>query len=285
MTAEDGRQRPASTDDVMGEADVAGQPSSDGDHGEAAGGGAGVRGAADAPRREPRGAFLRTLRDLAIIVVIALALSTLLRTFVVRTFSIPSGSMEQTLQVGDRVLVNRMQPNPFGLSRGDVVVFRDPGGWLSTPPGASQGWSLGRGVQDALTFVGLGDSDSQQYLIKRVIGVEGDHVVCSRVGGTITVNDVELDESAYVNPGNASCARTFDVTVPADSIWVMGDNRGNSRDSSAHTSDPGHGTVPVDDVVGRAFVVSWPASRWQGLDAHPEVFADVPDRSDLYEDE
>lgn len=222
---------------------------------------------------------LLMLRDIVVIIVVALILSTLLRTFLVRTFSIPSGSMEQTLQVGDRVLVNRLQPKPFGVSRGDVVVFQDPGGWLAAPSAAAQGWSLGRGIQDALTFVGLGDSDSHQYLVKRIIGVEGDHLVCEHVGGPLSVNGVQLDESSYLAPGNASCARTFDVTVPANSLWMMGDNRGNSRDSSAHTDEPGRGMVAVDQVVGRAFVISWPSSRWQGIDAHHEVFSDVPDQS------
>lgn len=227
---------------------------------------------AEAPRRR---SFWQGVRDLLVIVVVAVLISTLLKAYVVRTFYIPSGSMEPTLEVGDRVLVSRLTPSPFSLQRGDVVVFSDPGGWLSSPP-AQAGGVLGA-LQSALTFVGLGDSDSHQYLVKRVIALGGDHIVCAAVGEQITVNGVAIDETSYIAAGAAPCVRTFDVQVPEDSMWVMGDNRGNSRDSSFHTDDPGEGTVPVSNVVGRAFVITWPLQRFGGVDAHNDVFAEVPD--------
>lgn len=216
------------------------------------------------------------LRDLLIILVVALVISTLLKSYVVRTFYIPSGSMEPTLQVGDRVLVSRLTPSPFELKRGDVVVFSDPGGWLSNPPSGAQGWSIGRAFQDALTLVGLADSDSHQYLVKRVIGLGGDHVVCANVGGPVTVNGVTLDESAYLSAGTPPCARTFDVVVDPNGMWVMGDNRGNSLDSGYHVDDPGRGSVPVNNVVGKAFQITWPLSRFSGVTGPGETFDRVP---------
>lgn len=227
---------------------------------------------AEAPR--PR-SFWQGVRDLLVIIVVAVLISTLLKAYVVRTFYIPSGSMEPTLEVGDRVLVSRLSPTPLSLERGDVVVFSDPGGWLSNPP-AQTGGVLGA-LQSALTFVGLGDSDSHQYLVKRVIALGGDHIVCAAVGEQITVNGVAIDETSYIAAGATPCVRTFDVQVPEDSMWVMGDNRGNSRDSSFHTDDPGEGTVPVSNVVGRAFLVTWPFERFGGIDAHHDVFDQVPD--------
>ncbi|MGN6427090.1 signal peptidase I [uncultured Leifsonia sp.] len=230
--------------------------------------------------RKRRGALL-FLRDILIIVVIALLVSFLIKTFVVRSFYIPSGSMENTLQISDKIIVNELQPSVFPLSRGDVVVFRDPGGWL--PPKAPvQRNPVASAVDTALTFVGLSASDSDDHLVKRLIGLPGDRVACCDAAGRITVNGVAIDEPyTIIEPGQTNAATVrFAVTVPAGAIWVMGDNRYNSQDSSRNQSLPGHGFVPLDHVVGRAFVVSWPVQRWSWLDDYPEVFRGVEENKE-----
>ncbi|MGH1525902.1 signal peptidase I [Leifsonia sp. L25] len=214
------------------------------------------------------------LRDVVVIFVIAVLVSFLIKTFVARSFYIPSGSMENTLQINDRIIVNELQPSVFPLSRGDVVVFKDPGGWL--PAAAPQtGNPIQRGVGAVLDFVGLGASDSDQHLVKRLIGLPGDHITCCNALGQMSVNGVPLKEPYVLLPAGqqAVSAKPFDVTVPAGKVWVMGDNRYNSADSRYHMDDPTKGFVPLSDVVGRAFVVSWPVSHWQWLSNHPETFA------------
>jgi signal peptidase I len=163
------------------------------------------------------------------------------------------------------------------IEHGDVVVFRDPGNWL--PPKVDQpvNWFVG-GVDAVLAFVGLSAPDSNDHLIKRVIGLPGDHVVCCNDFGQLTVNGVPLEEP-YINlaPGITKVTREdFDVTVPADKLWVMGDNRYNSADSAYHRNDPTGGFVPIDNVVGRALLISWPIDRWSWLDNYPVTFHDVP---------
>jgi signal peptidase I len=217
---------------------------------------------------------LRFLRDILIIFLIAVVASVLLKTFVVRSFYIPSASMENTLQIGDRILVNELVPRFAGLERGDVVVFRDPGGWL--PPSADEApEGLGDVVHQGLVMLGLAAENSNDHLIKRAIGLPGDRVVCCDPLGQIEVNDVPLDEPYVVHSPNDpnSAAVLFDVTVPAGSLWVMGDNRFNSRDSSRNQELPGHGFVPIDNVVGKAFVITWPLGRWDFLDNYPVVFS------------
>lgn len=208
-----------------------------------------------------------------IIFVVAVLVSFLIKTFVARSFYIPSGSMENTLQINDRIIVNELQPKLFGLQRGDVVVFKDPGGWL--PPSApEQGNALQKGVGAVLDFVGLGASDSDQHLVKRLIGLPGDHITCCNTLGQMSVNGVPLKEPYVLLPAGQEnvSGKPFDVTVPAGKVWVMGDNRYNSADSRYHMDDPGKGFVPLDDVVGRAFVVSWPLSHWSWLSNYPETF-------------
>ncbi|MGJ4843356.1 signal peptidase I [Leifsonia sp. Le1] len=213
------------------------------------------------------------LRDLAVIVVVAILVSFLVKTFVVRSFYIPSASMENTLQINDRIIVNELEPGLFPISRGDVVVFRDPGGWLPPQPPSRES-PVSQAIDQALTFIGLSASDSNDHLVKRVIGLPGDHVACCNVDGRVTVNGSPLDEPyVLLQPGQKNAATlAFDVTVPKGELWVMGDNRYNSQDSSRNQSLPGHGFVPIDHVVGRAFVISWPTSRWTWLDNYPEVF-------------
>lgn len=230
--------------------------------------------------RDRQRSVLRYVRDIAVIVVVALLVSFLVKTFVVRSFYIPSGSMENTLQIQDKIIVNELQPSLFPLARGDVVVFRDPGGWLPKAPPTRQN-AIGQAVDTALTFVGLSASDSDDHLVKRIIGLPGDRVSCCTAGGRLTVNGVAIDEPYIVVPAGQTDAATlaFDVTVPAGELWVMGDNRYDSQDSSRNQALPGHGFVPLANVVGRAFVISWPASRWTWLDDYPEVFARVEEKS------
>ncbi|GAB3459274.1 signal peptidase I [Kineococcus endophyticus] len=230
-----------------------------------------------APRRKAGGGIVGAVRETVLVVAVALVVSLVVKTFLLQAFFIPSQSMEQTLDIGDRVVVSKLTPGPFELHRGDVVVFADPGGWLqgSTPPQRS---AVGSVVADALTFVGLLPEDSDDHLIKRVIGLPGDHVVCCDAGGRLTVNDVPVDESAYLAAGVAPSDSAFDVTVPAGELWVMGDNRAESADSRFNRDKAHNGFVPVDLVVGRAYAVVWPLSHWSWLGT-PDDFASVPGRT------
>jgi len=201
-------------------------------------------------------------RELAVIVVAALVLTILLKAFVVQVFSIPSGSMENTLMPGDRVLVNKLVYRFRSIERGDVVVFSGAGSWdPASPPGP--GNPLVRLWDDATNLVGI-SAPGTDY-IKRVIGVPGDHVACCDAAGRVTVNGVPLDEATYVHPGEVPSTDRFKITVPPGRLWVMGDNRSDSDDSRYRTDDPGGGTIPESAVVGRAFVIIWPASRWGTL--------------------
>lgn len=218
------------------------------------------------------------LRDVIVIVIVAVLVSFLVKTFLVRSFYIPSQSMENTLLVQDRILVDEITPRFGGYDRGDVVVFRDPGGWLPLSPPDTRP-AVVQAVDWVLSLVGLSAPDSDDHLIKRIIGLPGDEVVCCDELGQITVNGVPLDERAYVKlePDKPSPdAYEFDVTVPADSLWVLGDNRDRSKDSRYNQEQPGGGFVPIDNVVGRAFVVTWPFNRFGAIDFHHEVFAGVP---------
>jgi len=200
------------------------------------------------------------LRELPGIVITALVISVLIKTFLVQAFYIPSGSMENTLLVNDRVLVNKLADKPDEIHRGDVIVFRDPGGWLNGPETTSRGGLIGL-IRDGLVFVGLAPAAGEEDLIKRVIGVGGDKVACCDAQHRVTVNGVPLDEP-YVHPGDKPSDQTFGpFTVPAGELWVMGDHRSVSEDSRFHTDQPGKGFVPVDDVIGRAFVIVWPLDR------------------------
>ncbi|MCD0483509.1 signal peptidase I [Streptacidiphilus sp. ASG 303] len=198
---------------------------------------------------------------------VALLLSLGAKTFLVQAFSIPSGSMQGTLDLGDRVLVDKLSPW-FGAEphRGDVVVFHDPGDWLGEESPGQGGNAALRDVRRVLSLVGLAPSDDEKDLIKRVIAVGGDTVRCD-AGGPVEVNGVPLDEP-YLYPGATPCDDdpVGTVTVPAGHLWVMGDHRNGSWDSRYHQlQHPGDGFVPVSDVVGRAFAVVWPVPRWTAL--------------------
>lgn len=216
------------------------------------------------PRKNERHSFWV---ELPLLIGVALVLSLLIKTFLVQAFSIPSDSMQNTLQPGDRVLVDKLTPW-FGAQpeRGEVVVFHDPGNWLPSDPAAPA-----NPVQEVLSFIGLMPSADEKDLIKRVIGVGGDTVECKGTG-PVKVNGRALDEP-YVFPGNTPCSSDaeFKITVPQGHIWVMGDHRQASADSRYHREQPGGGAVPVDDVVGRAFTVVWPVDRWDWLSV-PDTF-------------
>lgn len=226
-------------------------------------------------RRAQKNVFAALLIDIVSVVGSALILSLLIKTFLLRSFFIPSGSMLETLQINDRIFVNELVPNIVALERGDVVVFKDPGGWLGAVSTPEPKPFLEQGVDFFLSAFGLIAPDSSQHLVKRVIGKPGDHVVCCSADGKLTINGVEISEP-YVAPGSNPSDKEFDVKVPSDSYWVMGDNRGNSEDSRFHGDLPGKGFVSKKFIVGRAFVVSWPQSHWKWLDNYPDVFKAVP---------
>jgi signal peptidase I len=198
-------------------------------------------------------------RDLVVLVVVALGLALLIKSFALQAFFIPSGSMEDTLDVGDRVLINKVVYHLRPIHRGDIVVFDGTGSWdFGGQPTSSNIFS--KAVDELEGLVGV-SHDSSIY-IKRVIGVPGDHVVCCNTAGQLTVNGVPLTEGSYLYPGNKPSAQQFSVTVPAGRLWVMGDHRVVSYDSRGHMGDPGGGTIPESGVLGRAFVIVWPPSRW-----------------------
>jgi len=228
------------------------------------------------------------LRDVAFILVAAIVISFLIKTFLIRSFYIPSESMKDTLQVNDRIIVNELVPDLVPLEHGDVVVFRDPGGWLQPRPEPEQNPVVGF-FDWLLSIVGLTAPDSNDHLIKRVIGLPGDHVVCCNEFGQMEVNGVPLDESGlYVllPDGVTKVSRDdFDIVVPEGSLWVMGDNRYNSEDSRYQQDTPGKGFVPFDHVVGRAVLISWPLSRWTWLDNYPLVFSGVDEGNGASDDD
>jgi signal peptidase I len=227
-----------------------------------------------------RRGLLVFLRDVLVIVLIAALVSFVVKTFIVRSFYIPSASMERTLLVNDRILVDELTPRWTGYERGDVVVFQDPGGWLDAQPQPPAQPPLVQAVDGVLTFIGLSASDSQDHLVKRIIGLPGDHVVCCNALGQITINGAPIDELSYLNLPDGDTAASnnpFDVVVPEDSLWLLGDNRDRSRDSREHQDLPSGGFVPVDNVVGKAFLTTWPFGRIGGIDGHHGIFNGVPE--------
>jgi signal peptidase I len=221
-----------------------------------------------------KGGFWHAVRELAIIAATALVISFVIKTFVAQAFWIPSGSMENTLVYGDRVMVSKIQAGPLEAQRGDIVVFEDPGGWLPQVQPPDRGPVMNT-VMGALQFVGVAPAAEGNHLIKRIIGMPGDRVVCCGEDGALTVNGEPLEEG-YLYPGDVPSTVDFDVTVPSDRIWVMGDHRSNSRDSRANDDGTGQlGSVPTDNIVGRAFVLIFPLGNatWFGT---PETFDSVP---------
>jgi signal peptidase I len=198
------------------------------------------------------------LRELPVLVVVAVVLALLIKSFVIQAFYIPSASMQNTLEIGDRVLINKIVFHTRPIHRGDIIVFDGTGSWDVATPTSSN--IVSKAVSELEGIVGI-SHDSNIY-IKRVIGVPGDHVVCCNAKHQITVNGVPLSESSYLYPDNEPSAQSFNITVPPGRLWVMGDHRIVSYDSRGHMGDPGGGTIPESGVLGRAFVIIWPPSRW-----------------------
>ena len=222
--------------------------------------------AADRKRRRS------TWRELPILIVVALTIALVIKSFVVQPFFIPSSSMENTLMIGDKVLVNKLVYHFRSIQPGDIIVFNGVGSW-NPPRRAAKSTSnpLVRAYDATLkplfhSIAGLfGTPIGQTDYIKRVIGVPGDDVACCNAQGLVTVNGVPLHESSYLYPGAAPSQIHFNKVVPAGRLWVMGDNRIVSDDSRLRQSDPGDGTIPISQVVGRAFVIVWPPSHWRIL--------------------
>ncbi len=217
------------------------------------------------------------IKEILIIAVMALVLSFIVKTWLIQAFYIPSGSMENTLVRDDRVIVSKLTPGPFDLNRGDVVVFKDPGNWLGFSSAPTESGSRAT-VHRVLQFVGLLPDDSDDHLIKRVIGLPGDHVVCCDKNGALTVNGVAITEP-YIKPGDTPGGgkSAFDITVPAGKVWVMGDHRSDSSDSRFHDDGTGAlGSVPIDDITGRAVMIVWPVDHVRWLSVPERVYADIP---------
>lgn len=214
--------------------------------------------------RRARRTWRKRAGELAVLAVVVLVAAMVVRTFLVAPFSIPSGSMEQTLQVGDRILVDRLSYRLHDVRRGDVVVFDGTDSFGPVPRGGVSRDPLGAIAHAAGSAVGLARPAETDY-VKRVIAVGGDRVTCCDREGRITVNGSPVDERRYLHPGDDPSELRFDVVVPEGRLWVMGDHRSDSLDSRAHLGDPGGGTVPVDDVIGRVMAVVWPIPRLGGL--------------------
>jgi signal peptidase I len=227
----------------------------------------------DEPERKP----MPLWQELPLLLVVAFCVAVLIRSFLVQAFFIPSSSMEQTLLIGDRVLVNKVLYDVREPERGEVVVFRGTDRWAPENFDEAPGGLFDR-IGDTLgDLVGVSRPGEKDF-IKRVIGLPGDHVACCDDLGRVTVNGVGIDEP-YINanspldippsPNQCGSRRFAEVVVPAGQLFVMGDNRMVSQDSRCQ------GPVPIKNVVGRAFMVVWPSDRW-GLLHAPDSFDSVP---------
>lgn len=195
---------------------------------------------------------------------LALLASILVKAFLAQMFFVPSASMRPQLIEDDRILVEKISVWDREVERGDVVVFRDPGGWLGATPEPT-------GIQAALSLVGLYPDGG--HLVKRVVAVGGDEVACCDDEGRVTVNGEPLEEG-YLRDGMAPSQKPFEVSIPGDRVWVLGDNRSNSQDSRFHLTDPGQGSVPLVNVVGKVWAIVWPTDRMKVLD-RPGTYADL----------
>jgi signal peptidase I len=213
------------------------------------------------------------LRELPLLLAIALVLALVVKSLLVQSFFIPTGSMEDTLRPGDRVLVNKAVFRIRDIKRGEVVVFNGDNSFNGAQPAveAASDGGLAHALDSVSGWFGLSAQGEKDY-IKRVIGLPGDRVSCCDARGRLSVNGVPLDERAYLYPGDRPSIEEFDILVPEDRLWVMGDHRSVSQDSRAHLGQPGGGTVPIDQVVGLAFVIVWPLNH-AGTLGIPETFS------------
>lgn len=200
---------------------------------------------------------LLSVKNVFMLFILPLVIVLIIRLFFFGFYSIPSESMMDTIQVGDRVITSKTAMKYPGLVRGDIIVFKDPAHWLNAESSSSS-------------------YQTSEYLIKRLIGLPGDTVACKGPGWPITVNGVAIDEQSYIRPGVDPSSVAFSVKVSADHVFVMGDNRSNSADSRYHFDDGDKGLVPESDVIGVGLVVYWPLSRWSVLSNHAQAFAAVP---------
>jgi signal peptidase I len=192
-------------------------------------------------RRKPRWGLLTVL-------VVAVTVVLLLRAFVGQIFVIPSGSMEPTLNPGNRVVVDKLGYTPAKMQRGDIVVFDGTGSFVAySTPGA---------LERVTEWFGV--AHSKRFFVKRIVGLPGDHLQCCTTSGQLLLNNEPLDETWLLGKGVSSSDQQFNVVVPAGHLWLMGDNRMYSADSRAHMGDPGGGFVPESRVVGRVIAVIWP---------------------------
>lgn len=203
-----------------------------------------------------KGSFLR---ELPLIVVSALIVSIVVKTFLLHFFYIPSGSMENTLQVGDRIAVNKFGALFSEIKRGEVAVFADPDNWMGTSSASDESAVLGK-IKSGLIIVGILPDPAKQYLIKRVIGVGGDNVICCDANGKLQVNGRSIDEP-YIYEDDKPSEMKFNVQVPNGFVWVMGDHRAASADSRFHPDSANNGMVPLSKVIGRATFIIWPLSN------------------------
>ncbi|MFF2044757.1 signal peptidase I [Kitasatospora sp. NPDC058170] len=244
---------------------------SDGEAGGRAGGKAGGKAGeeSDGSEEDAEAPARSRSRDLLLLVGICLVTLLLVNAFVARPFAVPSGSMENTLRPGDRLIANKLA-YAFGghPQRGDVVVFDGTGSFLRESDEPDDFWD---GLRSLGRDLGLAPAGNSVY-VKRVIGVGGDRVTSTGPGGRITVNGVPIDESAYLAPGDEASNVAFDVVVPVGRLWMMGDHRSASRDSRDHLGEPGGGFVPESKVIGRADWVVYPIGHWSSLD-RPAAFA------------
>jgi len=233
------------------------------------------------PKRPPKSPWA-FFREVIILFAIALGIALLLKAYVLQPFYIPSSSMEDTLLIGDRVLVNKFVYHLRPIHRGDIVVFNGTGSW-NPPSAASKSRGLLAGLYDVTIHPVLswiktvfGTAPAEIDYVKRVIGLPGDHVACCNADGQVTVNGVPLHETHYLIPAAEPSQYRFSVVVPPGRLWVMGDNRPESADSRLHDcgyADPEDicarydrdGTIPEDKVVGRVFLVLWPTSQFKNL--------------------
>ncbi|WP_238385243.1 signal peptidase I [Nesterenkonia muleiensis] len=222
-----------------------------------------------APKRKRHWA-VSFLIELIVIVGLAIVISFIIKTFFLRAFYIPSESMQPTLEVNDRIVVNLLAPGVMDVQRGDVVVFEDTRNWWGGPTPETNA------VQEALIFIGLAPDTSSHYVVKRVVGLGGDQVECCDESGLITVNGQPVEEP-YLYPGNEPSTAGFEVTVPEDHVWLLGDHRSASADSRSHVDEPDQGAVPEEDIIGRTLSIVWPIDRWGGGGTDREPFEQVPD--------